>query len=86
MDRIFRIIVMSALVGILGVLVAIYVKMPGAPPTLGDIRKADSKDRQSLLLKKPIVQVSGSVHVDGTVDVSGTVEIGNTPLEVEIQR
>ena len=86
MDRIFKMIVMCALVGILGMLVAIYVRIPSAPPTLGDLRKADAKTRQSLLMQKPLVHVSGSVNVDGTVDVSGTVDVGNTPLEVEIQR
>ena len=86
MDRTFKIVLMCALVGILGMLVAIYLKIPSAPPTLDDLRKADAKTRQSLLMKKPLAHVSGSIKIDGTVDVSGTVDIGNTPLEVEIQR
>lgn len=86
MDRSFKMIVICALVGIIGMLVAIYLKIPNDPPTLGDLRKADAKTRQSLLMQKPIMHVSGNVHVDGTGDVSGTVQVGNTPLEVEIQR
>jgi len=67
-------------------LVAIYLKMPAAPPTLRALRKSDVETRQDLMMQRPLVYVSGSVCVDGTVDVSGTVDVGNTPLEVEIQR
>jgi hypothetical protein len=93
MDKIFKIIVMFTLVGIMGMLVAIYVKIPNLP-TFGDRRNAkDYQTRQNIDMKQPLVYVSGDVDVNGTVDigntpleVDGTVDIGNTPLEVEIQR
>jgi len=86
MDKIFRITVMSLLTGILVLLVAIYLRIPNAPPTFGDLRKAEAKSKQSLLMKCPLVTVNGSVDVQGTVNVDGTVDIGNTPLEVEVVR
>jgi len=86
MDKIFRIAVMFLLVGIFGMLIAIYLRIPEAPPTFADMRNSDAKSRLSILAKRPLVWVAGSVTVDGNVTVDGQVDVGNTPLEVEVVR
>jgi hypothetical protein len=52
------------------------------PPTIGELRSADAADRRKILMRKPLIDVSGSVEVDNTV----SVEVDNSPLEVEIVR
>ena len=34
------------------------------PPTLGDLRTAEGDARQAVILRRPLVHVSGSVSVD----------------------
>ena len=80
MEKVFKVAVICLLGGIVGLLLAILQRMPGPSPTLGELRNADAKSRETLLLQRPIV------YVQGTVEVNGTVDVGNTPLEVEVAR
>jgi hypothetical protein len=83
MDGKFRVTISLLLTGILVMLVAIYFKIPNAPPTLGEFRTAKGKAKAALYMKLPLI------HVDGRVDIGNTpleVEVSNIPLEVEISR
>jgi len=64
MDKKFRVGVILLLSGILVMLVAIYLKIPNNPPTLGDLRTAKGEARKILYMKRPLVYVDGSVNVE----------------------
>ena len=83
MDRIFKLTVVCLLAGILGMLVAVYLRIPNSAPTLADLQKVDAETRQNLLMHRPLVFVEGTVDIGNTpLEVTG----GYTPLEVEIVR
>ena len=90
----FKVPVMCLLVGILGMLIAIYLRIPSPTPTFGDrYRTRQIKDesarreaRRDIRMRSPLVYVT---DVGGTVEVDNhygplEVEIVNAPLKVEI--
>jgi hypothetical protein len=64
MDRFYKTGVISLLAAILLVLLAIYIKMPAAPPTIADVAKANGEDKRNLMMRSPIVRVTGTVEVE----------------------
>jgi hypothetical protein len=64
-DMLFRVSVLLLLAAILTVQCLILkATNDSRPPTLGDLRKAQGDARRELYLRRPMVQVSGSVDID----------------------
>jgi len=64
-DMIFRLSVLLLLAAILTVQCLILKATNDArPPTLGELREAQGNARRELYLRRPMVQVSGSVDID----------------------
>lgn len=82
----YRITVIVLLVGILAVQSAVLIRIQ-KPVTLGDIRKngLTKEQRSALLLKIPMVSVSGSVGVD-VQNRSLDVDVAGQPIQVEVVR
>lgn len=78
-SRIFQVLVITLLIGILLAQLAVLRKLPLPAPTIGQLQAATTQEeRQELIKNTPRVLVGGSVEVDGSVQVS------NEPLEVEV--
>ena len=77
-SRIFQVLVITLLIGILLAQLAVLRKLPLPAPTIGQLQSATPQERQDLIKNTPRVLVGGSVEVDGSVEVS------NEPLEVEV--
>lgn len=86
-DRNFTLGVMLLLAGILGVQIAILVRLPESPPTVRDLvrTKKAGGDMDKILLRSPLssVEVRGDLSVAQPVEVTGSVKVKEPAAEKE---